>query len=160
VDDGETRRWTSRLWDVKQGTHRPVAIGPRQRARLLCLAPDEGVLVLQEDHRDVVLVDLSCPGREVRLGASVFTWAVALSADGGLVATGDLEGHVRVWSRDGALLATLDGHLEGITALAFSRDGEWLASGSADATVLVWPRSAWRTQPNVVSDTTKPSSSA
>ncbi|MCE9668922.1 WD40 repeat domain-containing protein [Myxococcus stipitatus] len=160
VDDGERRSWTSKLWDMKKGTYRPVVIGPRQRARLLCLAPDEGVLLLQEDHRDVVLVDLSCPGREVRLVASAFTWAVALSADGGLVATGDIEGHVRVWSRDGALLATLDGHLEGITALAFSRDGAWLASGSADATVLVWPRSAWRTQPNVVSAVTMPSSSA
>ncbi|MCP3098388.1 WD40 repeat domain-containing protein [Myxococcus sp. K15C18031901] len=159
VDDG-TRRWTSKLWDVKRGTYRPVVIGRRQRARLLCLAPDEGVLVLQEDYRDVVLVDLSCPGREVRLGASVFTWAVALSADGSLVATGDIEGQVRVWGRDGALLATLHGHLAGIQALAFSRDGEWLASGSADATVLVWPRSAWRTQPSALSAVTMPSSSA
>jgi hypothetical protein len=70
---------------------------------------------------------------------------VAFSPDGALVAAGlgdpyeATSGSVLVWSvESGELLATLEGHTGGVTALAFSPAAPVLASGSADNTVRLW----------------------
>ncbi|MFB2894540.1 NB-ARC domain-containing protein [Aerosakkonemataceae cyanobacterium BLCC-F50] len=79
------------------------------------------------------------------LARSVFTEtlatpsAVAFSPNGQIVATGDLNGEVRLWrSIDGKNLLTLPGHSSWIWSLVFSPDGETLASGSEDQTVKLW----------------------
>jgi polar amino acid transport system permease protein len=77
--------------------------------------------------------------------------AVALSADGALVAAGD-GADIQVWDVEtGQSLQRLEGywkneeaqegwlgHDEEVTALAFSPDGQTLASGSADTTIAFW----------------------
>ena len=65
--------------------------------------------------------------------------AAALSADGGAVAIGLLDGGVVIAdARSGAIRSRLEGHSGTITALAFSADGERLISGSEDRTARVW----------------------
>lgn len=77
--------------------------------------------------------------------------AVALSADGTLVAAGDGP-NIQVWNvQTGESVQRLDGywedeetqdawvgHDEEVTSLAFSPDGQLLASGSADTTIVFW----------------------
>ncbi|NJN87510.1 MAG: hypothetical protein HC881_15885, partial [Leptolyngbyaceae cyanobacterium SL_7_1] len=79
------------------------------------------------------------------LSKSVFTEtlatpsAVAFSVDGQKVATGDMNGEVRLWrSGDGKNQLTLKGHHSWIWSLAFSPDGQILASASDDRTVRLW----------------------
>ncbi|NTX64528.1 hypothetical protein HUA74_28110 [Myxococcus sp. CA051A] len=132
-----------------------VSKGNRFRA----LTPDDKWVVLQKEYGHVLLVELEHPYRQVRLEVPDPTFAVTCSPDGLLVATGDVAGRVRVWSREGTLLATLEGHAHSVGALAFSEDGAFLASGSHDAVALIWPRSAW-TQSSVDSEVTMPSASA
>lgn len=71
--------------------------------------------------------------------------AIAWSADGKLLATGERHGSIKVWSyADGnRLIATLPGHSDNqlgftVTALSFSPDSKLLASGSYDKSVKIW----------------------
>src|SRR5262249_51449950 len=65
-------------------------------------------------------------------------WAVALSRDGKLMATGGVDRTVKVWdAATGAEKFTLTGHGETITALAFTPDGKPLVSAS-EGQLKVW----------------------
>lgn len=61
----------------------------------------------------------------------------AMSSDG-MIATGGVEGEIRVWSVDGQLLAKLLGHYDTITDLKFCSDANELISVSSDGTLGVW----------------------
>jgi WD40 repeat protein len=73
-------------------------------------------------------------------------WGVSLSADGQLLASGGMDGAVRLWETHfgsprapgGQPLATLEGHTGGVWGVVLSADGRLLASGSFDGTVRLW----------------------
>lgn len=70
--------------------------------------------------------------------------AVAFSPDGRRVASGGVDGSVRVWEADsGALVAQLM-HDREVQSVAFSSDGSMLASGSMDRTVRIWGTQSWQ----------------
>ena len=73
------------------------------------------------------------------LGHTDAITAVALTGDGGTLATASFDATVRLW--DGATgrhLSTLAGHGSPVTALALSLDGQVLVTGGADGRVLLW----------------------
>jgi WD40 repeat protein/transcriptional regulator with XRE-family HTH domain len=72
-------------------------------------------------------------------GQSGLVYDVALSGDGRLVASGSLDGVVRLWEAgNGQLLATVKGETGVVWGVALSGDGRLLASGGDDGTVRVW----------------------
>ncbi len=65
--------------------------------------------------------------------------SVAITPDGKLLATGDVDGEIRLWQvANGQLLFTHHAHADWVFSVAFSPDGKTLASGSADQTIKLW----------------------
>jgi WD40 repeat protein len=65
--------------------------------------------------------------------------SVGFSPDGALLASGSLDGDVKLWQvSDGEELRTLTGHAGPVWSVAFSPDGALLASGHSDGTIRLW----------------------
>ena len=65
--------------------------------------------------------------------------AVTFSADGSMLAAGDVTGGIQIWNVTSAgEVASFAGHSTRIRALAFSPNGQLLASGCVDGGVHVW----------------------
>jgi WD40 repeat protein len=72
-------------------------------------------------------------------GHSDFVWAVAISSNGQILASGSQDKTIKLWQLPtGKLLRTLSGHAKPILSVAISPDGRTLASGSVDNTVKLW----------------------
>ena len=54
------------------------------------------------------------------------------------LATGSEDGTIKLWSADGAIERTLQGHDGGVTAVLFDGDGDTLISTGRDGLVNVW----------------------
>lgn len=68
-----------------------------------------------------------------------FAGDVELSPVGAMVALGDADSSVKLWSRaEEKVVATLPGHTELVNVARFSPDGRMLVTGSWDETVRVW----------------------
>ena len=138
-DDG-----TVRLWDAGSGAPGPIlrpragpigplAVGPGASPRILSGSFEAGpaAAVIWDSSTGRALHRLPLAG-----GAAV---AAAFSADGKRVATGELNGTVRVWAvASGRPLATLTGHTGPISDLAFTDDGGLVVSASGDGTARLW----------------------
>ncbi|UBF24245.1 WD40 repeat domain-containing protein [Kovacikia minuta CCNUW1] len=80
------------------------------------------------------------------LGHTHAVWSVAFSPNGCLLASGSLDGSVRLWNRfTGQCLQILRQHQSGVWSVAFSPnvdanncDRQLLASGSQDQTIQLW----------------------
>ena len=66
--------------------------------------------------------------------------SVAFSPDGETLATASTDTTVKLWSKAGEDLQTLQGHGDGVLSVAFSPDGETLATASVDNTVKLWSK--------------------
>lgn len=60
------------------------------------------------------------------------------SSNGELLATGSYDGVARVWSKTGAIVHTLRGHIGPIFSLKWNKSGNFLLSGSYDKSTIVW----------------------
>ncbi|HWE36894.1 MAG TPA: WD40 repeat domain-containing protein [Isosphaeraceae bacterium] len=66
-------------------------------------------------------------------------FALAATPDGKTLASGDLNGVVKLWdAATGRVLANLEGHKGAVFALAFGAGGKTLASAGADRTIRLW----------------------
>lgn len=110
----------------------------------LAFSPD-GLLVHAAGGEPGIAGDVHCwrvaDGAKVRefQGHTDACHALAVSADGRLLATGGYDQKIKLWdTASGAELKTLRGHNGAIYGLSFRPDGRVLASASADRTIKLW----------------------
>ena len=130
----------ARLWETASGKLRATVSVPKPPIR--CAVVDlygKWLAVTIERENFVHLYELP-ERKEMRLeGHRDFVGGVAFSPDGAEMASGSMDGTIKIWSCEtGKEIALLPGHLEETTGVAFSPDGRTLASVARNDGIKLW----------------------
>ncbi|HWX19839.1 MAG TPA: protein kinase [Candidatus Binatia bacterium] len=129
-----------RFWETASGKLLGSAHGPAPPFRSTVLSPGGRHLALSLEREKLVHLFEASTGHEIQLaGHRDFVSGLAFSPDGGTLATGSMDGTIRLWdTASGKDLATLSGHMEEATDVAFSPDGRTLASIARKESLKFW----------------------
>lgn len=137
--DGRVQAWRTRPWAPLSP---PVAaIDGRAAPPWLLVPGGRRAVSLDAAMRRLEVHDWPSlrPLRRLELPAERTVSAWAASPDGRLLALGDIEGRIALYTLDtGTLRALPSARGRDITWLDFSEDGAWLAAGGADGRVLAF----------------------
>ena len=132
---------TLRVWDLATGKTVAVLNGHTQNVMQTAFLDAAGTRVVSSGYDLTVRIWDVAAARElfVLKGHQTSVNAVAVSPDFALIASGSVEGEIRLWDASaGTEIARLEeGHRGFIAALVFSPDGKRLASGSGDRSIVV-----------------------
>ena len=129
-----------RLWNMRTGEHLGSPETSTGNVRFIAFSPDGSLLAWNRyksiqlwDARTGVVGHQSLTGHLERINAAAF------SPDGLTLASGSLDGTIRLWdTRTGEQKHILFGHRSDVTSVAFSPDGSTVVSGSRDSTIRFW----------------------
>jgi len=129
-----------RVYETRTGQTLGTFQGPKPPLRRAVFSPHARRLAVTHELENFARLYDVASGRETRLiGHRDFVAGVAFSPDGAMVATGSMDGTIRLWSSEtGRELATLPGHFQETTDVAFSPDGRTLASVAHRESVKLW----------------------
>ncbi|WP_353481851.1 caspase family protein [Haliscomenobacter sp.] len=132
----ETGIWALHLWD-NQG--KQLGVFKDLNIADACFASGNQQILIGDGGGGLTLLDLK--GNPIRNfpGGEAPISEVACSRDGKYLASADEAGLIRVYSLNGTLLKTLNGHgAKPVLAIEFTPDGSRILSGGEDKMALLW----------------------
>jgi WD40 repeat protein len=128
------------LWDTDTGRLGRVIQGPLPPVRNAVLSPHGRQLAVSVETENIAHLYDCATGAERQLaGHGDFVSGLAFSPDGALLATGSMDGTIRLWDTgSGQSIASLPGHMQETTEVAFSPDGRTLASLGREESLKLW----------------------
>jgi WD40 repeat protein len=128
------------LWEVSNGKRVASVSGPEPPIRAAVLSARGKYLAAGLERENTIRLYAPRAGRELRLiGHQDFVSGLAFAPDGETLASGSVDGTIRLWdSATGRELGLLAGHLEETTDVAFSPDGRTLASLAHGDSLKLW----------------------
>lgn len=129
-----------RIWESATGIFVRSLQGPAPPIRNIVLSGGGRWLAVSVERENEVHLYDCATGGELRLtGHKDFVSGLAFSPDGLILATGSMDGTIRLWdTASGAQRAMLPGHMQETTDVAFSSDGRTLASISQSESLKLW----------------------
>jgi WD40 repeat protein len=130
----------ARVWEAASGVLQRTFSGPVPPLRNAMLSPHGKYLAVCVERENFVSLFDCTTGKYFSLaGHHDFVSGLAFSPDNSTLATGSMDGNIRLWrTSDGACLGVLPGHLEETTDVAFSPDGRTLASVGQLESLKFW----------------------
>lgn len=132
------------LWDVSTGAEQfrlPGITEPNDFVSTKRIAYSSDGTLLVACDKNLVKIYGSTSGNIIKTldGHETDVTSVAISTDGKLIASGDLDGKVIIWNTaSGDPLLNLPGHTDAIETVTFSPDGRWLVTAGDDAAMKIW----------------------
>jgi eukaryotic-like serine/threonine-protein kinase len=129
-----------RIWKSATGTFVRSLQGPAPPFRNIMLNGNGRWLAVSvERENGVHLYDCITGVERELLGHKDFVSGLTFAPDGTMLATGSIDGTIRLWdTASGTLRATLPGHMQETTDVAFSPDGRTLASIGKGESLKLW----------------------
>jgi WD40 repeat protein len=130
---------TGRIVDADTGATLVDLKNVPSRIEHATFSPDCSQVLVVGPRSVAGIWDAATGARAVELiGHNSNLYAGAWTADGEVVATCDGAAAIRLWTKAGKPVATLEGHRGAVYSLGFSRDGQRLFSAGQDGDIHVW----------------------
>jgi WD40 repeat protein/predicted Ser/Thr protein kinase len=129
-----------RVWNPDTGRLLRAIKGPVPPIRNAVMSLQGKQIAVSVETENVARLYDCATGAERRLaGHRDFVSGLAFSPDGSTLATGSMDGTIRLWNTaDGSCFAVLPGHMQETTDLDFSSDGRTLASLARGESLKMW----------------------